>query len=103
MKDYSTVLEAIDDLKKRGYTYDFNLTNNALKSSDGDIVLSPDDFNIIAVHRFEGPSDPADNSIVYAIESTVKDIKGTFVDAYGVYSNTISQELLKKLSTTGIG
>ena len=48
------------------------------------------------MHRFEGMSSTDDNSILYAISS--KDgIKGTLVDAYGVYAQNISEEMRKKL------
>ncbi len=36
--------------------------------------------------RFEGDSDPADMSILYAIETNDGD-KGTYVDAFGTYGD----------------
>jgi len=63
--------------------------------------LNPDDFSISEFHRFEGPTDPADNSIVYGIESEKYHVKGVFVNGYGVYSDDLSEELLKKLNTPG--
>lgn len=101
MENYQTLVEALDGLKKRGYTLDFNLTNGVLHNSEENIVLHPDDFNITEIHRFEGMSDPGDNSIVYGITSDKYGIKGVFVNAYGVYSDDISEELLKKLNTPG--
>ena len=101
MKDYVSMVDALNDLKSRGYTLDFNLAKDALYSSDKTITLHPDDFEIAELYRFEGPSDPADNSIVYAIKSDKLNIKGTFVDAYGVYSDDISEDLLRKLNTPG--
>ena len=41
---------------------------------------------IAEYHRFEGVSDPGDMSIVYAIE-TRSGIRGTLVDAFGVYAD----------------
>jgi hypothetical protein len=37
-------------------------------------------------YRLEVGSDPTDNSIIYAIETT-REEKGIFLDAYCVYSN----------------
>jgi hypothetical protein len=99
MKDYRTMLDALNDLKSRGYTLDFNLAKDSLHSSTHDITLHPDDFEITEMYRFEGPSDPGDNSIVYGITSPKHGIKGVMVDAYGVYSDEISEDLLKKLNT----
>jgi hypothetical protein len=94
-----TVVETLNELKAKGFTHDFNIHNNALHSSNGDISLSPKDFEIVKVYRFEGQSDPGDNAVIYAIDVPKHGIKGTFFNAYGVYSDEISEELLKKLNT----
>lgn len=93
------MVEALADLKQRGFTLDFNLANGVLHNSDADISLNPEDFVICELYRFEGMSDPTDNSIVYAIKSDRYNIHGVFVNGYGVYSDDISEALLKKLST----
>lgn len=98
-RDYQTMVEALNDLKERGFTLDFNLANGVLHSSDADIALNPEDFEICELYRFEGMSDPTDNSILYAIKSDRYNIKGVFVDGYGVYSDDVSEALLKKLNT----
>lgn len=97
---FDTLSEALEDLKKRGYVYDFNMVSNGLQSTvDGEVIsLSPDDFTIVEVHRFEGPSSPSDNSILYAIESK-NGMKGNLVSAYGVYADTLSADMIKKLDT----
>ena len=94
-----TVVETLNELKEQGFTYDFNIHNNALHSNQGNITLSPKDFEIVKVYRFEGFSDPGDNSVIYAIDAPKHGIKGTFFNAYGVYADEISEELLKKLNT----
>ena len=37
-------------------------------------------------YRFEGQSDPADNAIMYVVE-TGDGVKGTLIDAYGAYAD----------------
>jgi hypothetical protein len=101
MENYSTVVEALNGLKARGFTLDFNLANGTLHSSFENINLQPEDFNISNIYRFEGESDPGDNTIIYAIESQKYNVKGVFLNAYGVYSDDVSEELLKKLNTPG--
>ncbi len=97
--DRPTVVETLNELKAKGFTHDFNVHNKALHSSEGNITLSPKDFEIVKVYRFEGYSDPGDNSIIYAIDAPQHGIKGTFFNAYGVYADEISEDLLKKLNT----
>ncbi|MBC8054700.1 MAG: phosphoribosylpyrophosphate synthetase [Sphingobacteriaceae bacterium] len=101
MENYQTVTEALQGLKERGFTLDFNLANGTLHSSSENIYLQPEDFSITEIHRFEGMSDPGDNTIVYGIESSKYNIKGAFMNGYGVYSDDVSEELLKKLNTPG--
>lgn len=96
MKSYDTLIEAIQDLKELGYTYDFNLMDSHIHCKDISTNFGPDDFNVSAVFRFEGMSNPSDNSILYVIE-TLTGIKGLLLDSYGVYSGEISDELLQKL------
>ena len=95
--EQSTLVGTLNQLKKEGFTHDFNIHNNELKS--GDITLSPKEFKIVKVFRFEGPSDPADNSVLYAIESLHHDVKGTFINGYGMSADENSEDLLRQLDT----
>ncbi len=97
MKSYDTLTEAISDLKTRGYKLDFNLRETQIECTHAGIKLSPNEFDIAEVYRFEGQTDPGDEMILYAIESK-SGLKGVLVNAYGAYSNTISAELIGKLT-----
>lgn len=96
MKSYDTLSVAIQDLQRRDYTYDFNLKPHCLECASLKLEIQPEDFEIDELHRFEGMSSTDDNSILYAISSK-NGIKGTLVDAYGVYAENISEEMRKKL------
>jgi hypothetical protein len=97
MKYYGTLSEALNDLKKRGYREDFNLKPHCLESPSLSLELHPENFEVDEFHRFEGMSNTDDNSIVFAISS--KDgIKGTLVDAYGMYSSSLTEAMIKKLA-----
>ncbi|MCB0668517.1 MAG: phosphoribosylpyrophosphate synthetase [Saprospiraceae bacterium] len=97
MKDYETLIQAIEDLKKSGYTYDFNLMDNGIKCAEITTSFGPNDFNVEHVYRFEGMSNPSDSSILYVIQ-TLSGVKGLLVDSYGAYSGEVSEELLEKLN-----
>lgn len=94
MASYDTVTQAVNDLKKRGYTMDFNLTENCIVCHEE--KFNPAEFEITEVYRFEGDTDPADEAIVFAIESS-NGLKGVLVNAFGVYSEPMSDEMIKKL------
>jgi hypothetical protein len=94
MHSYETVSEAVEGLKQRGYSLDFNLGENCL-ICHGD-RFNIDDFEIAEFHRFEGDSDPGDEAVVYGIHSRFgKD--GVLVTGYGISAEGMSAEMAKKL------
>lgn len=97
MKHYETLAEAMEWLKRRGYTADFNLHHEWIECPQLDIKLSPEDFHVDEVHRFEGMTNPDDNDVLYAISSSMG-VKGLLVDAYGAYSSAMSPEMVRKLT-----
>jgi hypothetical protein len=95
MYAYETVTVAIAELKARGYDRDFNLKENYIICDDG--KFHPEDFEINEVYRFEGDTDPADEAVVYAIESNTG-VKGVLVNAFGIYADAMSDEMIKKIT-----
>ena len=95
MASYDTVSEAVNGLKERGYSLDFNLKANSLECQGQ--KFNAKDFEITEFYRFEGNSDPGDEAVVYAIESRTG-LKGVLVNAYGVYSEQLSDDMIKKLN-----
>lgn len=100
MYSYDTLSQALMGLRERGYTEDFNLVENCIECKALDSSFYPDHFNVVEVHRFEGMSNPDDNSVLYVIE-TEDGTKGTLVDAYGAYSQSLSPEMVQKLNIVG--
>jgi len=99
MRDYQNMVEALKDLKKRGFENDFNLKPFCLECASLRLQLRPEDFEVKEVYRFEGMSNPDDNSVVYAIESG-DGVKGVLVDAYGAYAEALTSGLAAKLRNT---
>jgi hypothetical protein len=96
MYSYDTLSEAVNGLKKRGFTIDFNIEAEKLVCSKTPLALAPNEFEITEVYRFEGNTDPADEAVVYAIESKHGQ-KGILVNAYGPDANVMDGELIRKL------
>jgi len=76
-----------------GYDDDFKITEQGLKSLKSEKVYQPDQINVINFFRFEGQSDPNDNTIMYVIE-TSDGLKGTLIDAYGAYADRAVSEFM---------
>ncbi len=98
MANYDTVSLALNSLKERGFTTDFNIAFDKLICNETKACLNPNEFEITEVYRFEGETNPADEAVVYAVESKDGKMKGAFVSAYGTYADPISDEMIKKLS-----
>ena len=99
MHAYSTLSEAVNDLQRRGYTDDLVIAERALLCTARALSLDPADFHIDEFYRFEGNSDPEDQSIIYAISSEKYHLKGILVNAYGPDAQPLAQELVAKLAT----
>lgn len=97
MKSFDTLSEALTDLKKRGFDRDFNLREDFIECTTSGEQFQPDQFEIVETYRFEGETNPADEAVVYAIESK-SGIKGTLVNAFGPYADGLSDKLIAKLS-----
>jgi len=98
MKTYATVTEALKDLKLRGFTIDFNIAFDKIICTDNNVCLNPNEFEIVEVFRFDGFTNPSDEDVVYAVESKDGKVKGTMTSAYGMYAETVSNEMIQKLS-----
>jgi hypothetical protein len=96
MKTYDTLSQAVKALQDRGYQYDFNLLPTGIQVKALDQAFGPETFTVTEVHRFEGMSSQGDSSVLYAIE-TGSGIKGTLVDAYGTYSEALSEDMIQKM------
>ena len=94
---YTSLSTAIEDLQNDGYTVDFNLVEDGIEAKSLKKQWKAGDLNVIKHYRFEGMTNPSDNSILYAIE-TNDNQKGLLVDNYGARDSMISKDMLDKLN-----
>ena len=95
-KSYSSLSVAIQDLQKEGYTEDFNLVEEGIESKNLKKKWKAGELDVVKYYRFEGMTDPGDNTILYLIE-TKDGLEGLLVDAYGADQGEISPEMIQKL------
>lgn len=78
----------VNKMVLEGYDDDFKISEDGqyLCSLKTEKSYKPEEINIVNFFRFEGQSDPNDQSILYVVE-TADGVKGTIVDAYGPYSD----------------
>jgi hypothetical protein len=85
-KTYSGMTEAMEDLRRRGFTANFEFLDRRFRDLESGKTFTADQLTIVEHHRFEGASDPEDMSVVYAIESR-DGTRGIIADAFGTYAN----------------
>ena len=97
-EDMKTLASCINKLIRDGYAGNFKVTEKGLLSIENEKLYEPGEVDIVNFFRFEGASDPADNSILYAIE-TRDGIKGTLTDAYGSYADPEVEKFIKQVES----
>lgn len=97
MRTYNNLVEATDDLMKRGYTENLSLDGDIVADKEKKIAMTADDFEIDEFYRFEGASNPSDMSIVYAIHSERFSLKGVLINAFGTYAEDGASAIQAKL------
>jgi hypothetical protein len=99
VNEYRSVEEALTALADRGYTANFEYLKQGFTQVETGRTFTPTDLTIVEHHRFEGASDPDDESIVYAIECG-DGTRGVLVDAFGPYANPALGEFLRDVRMT---
>ena len=85
--EMTTLAECMAMLAEKGFKENFLVKEKGLCLSNSEKCYPPGEVRIVNFYRFEGESDPADNSILYAIE-TDDGKRGVLSDAYGSYSDS---------------
>jgi len=99
MKHFTTLTEAMEDLRGRGYIHEFDPKKDFLEEKSTQTKLKGQEFDVDEFHRFEGTSDPGDEMTLYAITAS-NGMKGVFVSPQGTYSNEVSPELMAKFNVS---
>ena len=89
-------LDFLKEYQKKGYTHNFRVQDDSLIASGEDTKYKPEDVFIVAEHRYEGMSDPSDQSILYVI-TTENDKKGTLLNAYGPSADLDIHEFIEAI------
>ena len=94
-------------MKEEGYKEDFQINEQGLSTFVHGKIFKPEEVQIVNFYRFEGVSDPGDNTILYVIE-TNDGTKGTLVDGYGAYADEnvskfiVEVEKIQKVKVTDL-
>lgn len=94
-KNIDTLSEATNALLKDGFTENFSAENNCILCANSKKEFQPNELKIVHSLRFDGMTNPADESQVFAIEAN-DGTKGVLVMSYSAeHSQNI--DLIKKI------
>ncbi len=82
-EDFDTLVEAINEMVKQGYTDDFVAKEESIHALQSKKQFSPQELTIDKRFRFEGMTNPGDTSELLVISSNKDETKGTLVMSYG--------------------
>lgn len=97
-----TMTEAIAQLEERGWTAQFEVRDGLVHCVTCEEVATPESVRIDETVRFEGATDPADESILFAITSPCGH-KGTLADGFGAEAPPEDAEALRMLGRNPSG
>jgi hypothetical protein len=81
----SDIVSCLKKLETKGFTDHFSAKGTHIFCLNNEKVYYPADIDVLNYYRFEGPSNPEDMAILYAVE-TNDGRRGTLIDAYGYYA-----------------
>jgi len=92
-----TLLDAATRLRQRGYTADFTATQDGLlRCGACGSIHDPAQMTVEEMVRYEGVSDPGDESILVALRCTCGR-RGLYVAAFGPYASAADSAVLGQL------
>ena len=99
--EMNTLSQILEKLRLKGKDNELKMTDHGKMQSQTGKIYKPDDLVIVKTYRFEGDSDPGDNSVLYITEDKENEL-GYILDAYGIYSDHVGpafDDFLKKIPT----
>lgn len=94
--EMQTLTAVLHKAVNEGYVTNFTVTKQGICTHEAGVCYLPEDIKVVNFFRFEGDSDPGDNTILFIIETT-DGLKGTLVDAYGPYADPIINAFMKRV------
>lgn len=91
----NTLSEAVNYLTKEGFTEDFKAKEKYIMALYSEREYLPKDLKILDVYRFEGMTNPEDETALFAIEAN-DGTKGTLVMSYSAEHNQ-NVDLIKEI------
>lgn len=92
-----TLGDAIARLRSAGYRDSFRPEAGGLRALAASRLYAPEELVVDEIVRFEGPTDPGDEAILFALRSRDGAVRGTWAAGYGPSVDPADAELVRRL------
>lgn len=89
--------DVVDRLTQAGYVETFRAEAGGLRGAKKNLLHRPDELEIDKIERFEGISNPEDETIVLALSCKTHGCKGTYVGPYGKDMPSVDASQIRKI------
>jgi hypothetical protein len=94
---YSNLATAVNELLKKGFTRNFFINKNGQLEEHKGKCYSSSEVELVEFHRFDGMTNPSDDSILYAVNTSSGE-KGIVVDSYGSNGSELTSKFMNKVA-----
>ncbi len=99
-ENFETLSQATNYLTKEGYQDGFRAEGDKIVGSNTSKQYLPKEMKIVKTYRFEGMTNPQDNTVIFAIEANDGN-KGTLIMSYSAQHDQ-NVELIKKIPEVNV-
>jgi hypothetical protein len=92
-----TLAQSLERLSAEGYVDGYRAERDGLRSLGDGTIRPPESFRVDEIVRFEGDSDPSDESAVFALSSESGERKGTYTVGYGSLMDALDAAIVRRL------
>src|SRR5262245_58454782 len=92
-----TLTAATDRFVREGFRANFHLRDGKIISAACPTPHDPADMVVEDVRRFEGATDPDDESAIFALRCTQHGTRGTLATSYGPAADAADQDVIHQL------
>lgn len=101
MPTYTSLGDALEDLKQRGYDLNFEPDETCLYCSQLDMRLLEEEFRVDEYYRFEGTDSNNGKGLLLALSSS-NGVKGFIIDGIGEEARHLDIEWIRKLQVQSV-
>lgn len=89
--------QALARLARAGFRHGLRARGGALRDTETGAVFAPEELEIAEIVRFEGESDPDEETVIFALATAGGEPLGTYAPVYGPLISREDAEVVPRL------